>query len=301
MVAGQRKPEGQSTGDERKAKLALLSSSASASKAITVKNKGHIVKAYEWHEEEVSSDGNEMVEVKVLMALVEDNDVISKEGTKNGEWVKISMRKVHTLLKMEDNDDRKSYLDYLCIDLNYVKDQRNNLLSKHRDLVHKHNTCKEQLLVIKQAKLNFLTMQHVNTKIFKENKNLRTELKELTTITKTWLYNSNKVNQCISKQIPSQKKRFLGVDQLTEDPFNSRQKDLVFVKSLVCSTPLPPLKKLDGVKPVSGPKTIKSILRSKCTFKAETLKGVIINEPSSAPAKGNKSSSALKVNSASVG
>ncbi|GKF56598.1 hypothetical protein Tco_0166938, partial [Tanacetum coccineum] len=45
-------------------------------------------------------------------------------------------------------------------------------------------------------------------------------------------------------------------------------------ESSVCSTPLPPLKKLDGVK---------------------------INEPSSAPAKGNKSSSASKVNSAPVG
>ncbi|GJR29540.1 retrovirus-related pol polyprotein from transposon TNT 1-94, partial [Tanacetum coccineum] len=45
------------------------------------------------NEEEVSSDDNEMVEVKVLMALVEDNVAISKEGSKNGEWVKISMRK----------------------------------------------------------------------------------------------------------------------------------------------------------------------------------------------------------------
>ncbi|GKF16663.1 hypothetical protein Tco_0061581, partial [Tanacetum coccineum] len=34
------------------------------------------------------------------------------------------------------------------------------------------------------------------------------------------------------------------------------------------------------------------------TVKAETLKGVIINETSSAPAKGNKSSSASKVSSA---
>ncbi|GJZ76108.1 retrovirus-related pol polyprotein from transposon TNT 1-94, partial [Tanacetum coccineum] len=110
----------------------------------------------------------------------------------------------------------------------------------------------------------------------------------------------------------------------------SGQKDLVFVKSstdninvsipgverpwlseaegfilpnhdTVCSTPLPPLKKLDGVEPISGPKTIKSILKSKSTFKAETLKGVIINEPSSAPAKDNKSSSASKVNSAPAG
>ncbi|GJY06792.1 hypothetical protein Tco_0373846, partial [Tanacetum coccineum] len=182
-------------------------------------------------EEEVSSDDNEMVEFKVLMALAEDNDVVSKEGARNGEWVKISMRKVHTLLEMEDNDDRKTYLDYLCIGLNYVEEQRNNLLSKHKDLVHEMNACKEQLLVLKQAKLDFLTMQHVNTKILKENKNLRTELKELKEITETWLNSSNKVNQCISEQIPSQKKRILRVDQLTEDPSNLRQKDLVFVKS----------------------------------------------------------------------
>ncbi|GKF18754.1 hypothetical protein Tco_0063672, partial [Tanacetum coccineum] len=208
------------------------------------------------------SNDNEMVEVKTLMALAEDNDVVSKEGARNGECVKISMRKVHTLLKIEDNDDRKTYLDYLCIDLNYVEEQRNNLLLKHRDLVHELNACKEQF-----------------------------------------------------EQIPSQKKRILGVDQLTKDPSSSGQKDLVFVKysaddtkvsipgverpwlseadgfimpdhdtsrilpaksqrnttdpivsvtdssvtdydsvdeSSVCNTPLPLLKKLDGAEPIFG-------------------------------------------------
>ncbi|GKC60433.1 retrovirus-related pol polyprotein from transposon TNT 1-94 [Tanacetum coccineum] len=53
-----------------KTKLALLSSSSSASKASMVKNKGLIAEAYEW-DGEVSSDDNEMVEVKVLMALAE--------------------------------------------------------------------------------------------------------------------------------------------------------------------------------------------------------------------------------------
>ncbi|GJY18478.1 hypothetical protein Tco_0389969, partial [Tanacetum coccineum] len=57
---------------------------------------------------------------------------------------------------------------------------------------------------------------------------------------------------------------------------------------------------LDGAEPVSGPKTIKSILKSKSTFKVETLKGITINEPSSAPARG-KSSSASKTNSAPAG
>nr|GEV47366.1 retrovirus-related Pol polyprotein from transposon TNT 1-94 [Tanacetum cinerariifolium] len=39
-------------------------------------------------------------------------------------------------------------------------------------------------------------------------------------------------------------------------------------ESSVCSIPLPPLKKLDCIEPISGPKTIKLILRSKSTFKA---------------------------------
>nr|GEX84301.1 retrovirus-related Pol polyprotein from transposon TNT 1-94 [Tanacetum cinerariifolium] len=63
-----------------KANLAHLSSNASASKALTVKNKGLITEANEWDEEEVSSDDNEMVKVKVLMTLAEENDAVRKEA-----------------------------------------------------------------------------------------------------------------------------------------------------------------------------------------------------------------------------
>ncbi|GJT40211.1 retrovirus-related pol polyprotein from transposon TNT 1-94, partial [Tanacetum coccineum] len=99
LSSSQHQPELRPTKDfeakynKVKAKLALLSLSASASKASMVKNKGLITEAYEWDEEEVSSDDNEMVKVKVLMALAEDNEAVSKEGARNGEWVKISMRK----------------------------------------------------------------------------------------------------------------------------------------------------------------------------------------------------------------
>ncbi|GJU22843.1 hypothetical protein Tco_1156185 [Tanacetum coccineum] len=72
-------------------------------------------------------------------------------------------------------------------------------------------------------------------------------------------------------------------------------------ESSVCSTPFPSLKMLEGGEPIFGPKTIKSILKLKSTLKAEALKCVIINEPSSAPAKGNKSSSASKVHSVPAG
>ncbi|GJZ76282.1 hypothetical protein Tco_0640747 [Tanacetum coccineum] len=99
----QHKPELRPTKDfedkynKVQAKLALLSSSASASKASMVKNKGPIAEAYEWDKEEVSSDDNEMVEVKVLMDLAEENDDVSKEGARNSESVKISMRKMRIL------------------------------------------------------------------------------------------------------------------------------------------------------------------------------------------------------------
>ncbi|GJT52022.1 hypothetical protein Tco_0978179, partial [Tanacetum coccineum] len=279
-----------------KAKLAFLSSSASAPSSSSGKNKGLIAETYDWDEEEVSSDDNEVTEVKALMALTDEERVfVGKESANNAEWVKISIQK------------------------------------------------------------------HVNTEILKENQNLRNKLKELTSITKAWLNRSNKVNQCISKQIPTQKKKILRIDQLTEDTSSFMSKDPVFIKSLadnskmsitgcnkpklsgaedftllnhdtgkvslnesqrnttdhsvvisdslvtdydsanessVCSTPLPPLEKLTGAEPVFGPKTIKSNMKSKSTFKAETLKGIIINEPSPAPVRGNKSSSASKTNSA---
>ncbi|GKE08672.1 retrovirus-related pol polyprotein from transposon TNT 1-94 [Tanacetum coccineum] len=77
-----------------KAKLALLSSSTSASKSSMFKNKGLITKAYEWDEDDMSLDDNEMVEVKVLMALADDeNVVVGKERARNDESIKISMRK----------------------------------------------------------------------------------------------------------------------------------------------------------------------------------------------------------------
>ncbi|GJX47358.1 hypothetical protein Tco_0272548 [Tanacetum coccineum] len=277
LHSSEHKPELRHTKDfeakynKVKAKLALLSSSASSPKSSSGKNKGLIAETYEWDEEEVSSDENEEIEVKALMKLANEKRVsVSKESASNGEWVKISIQKVHTLLEMEDNDDRKSFLDYLCIDLSYVEEQRNNLLSKHKNMVQELNTCKEHLLILKQAKLDLLNM----------------------------------FNQCINEQIPTQKKKNLGIDQLTKDTSSSGPKDPVFVKSLadnskasITGSNTPKLSEAEDstLSNHDTGKTIKSILKSKSTFKAKTLKGIIINEPSLAPARGNKSSLASKL------
>ncbi|GKA41647.1 retrovirus-related pol polyprotein from transposon TNT 1-94 [Tanacetum coccineum] len=68
-----------------KAKLALLSSSALAPNSSLGKNKGLIANTYDWDEEEVSSDDNEVTEVKALMALADEDRVsVSKESAING-------------------------------------------------------------------------------------------------------------------------------------------------------------------------------------------------------------------------
>nr|GEY63910.1 uncharacterized mitochondrial protein AtMg00810-like [Tanacetum cinerariifolium] len=77
-----------------KAKLALLSSSASSPKSSSCKNKGLIFGKYEWDEEDCCDFVVIAIEVKALMALANEERVfVSKESASNGEWVKIFIQK----------------------------------------------------------------------------------------------------------------------------------------------------------------------------------------------------------------
>nr|GEW35216.1 hypothetical protein [Tanacetum cinerariifolium] len=231
-----------------KAKLVLLSSSSSASKASMVKNKGLNAEAYEWDKEKVSSDDNEMVKVKVPMALAEENDVVSKEGAINDEWVKISMRKKRTLeVDQLTKDPSNSGLKELVFVKSSADDTKVTIPDVERPLLFEAE--------------GFILLNCDNGRI------LPYESQRNTTDSSVAVNDS------------------LAIDYNSADEF------------LVCIIPLPPLKKLDGVEPIFGPKTLKSILRSKSTFKAEAFKDVTINEISSALARGNKSSLASKVHS----
>nr|GEV77544.1 copia protein [Tanacetum cinerariifolium] len=172
-----------------KARLAFLISNTLALKASIFKNKGLITEAYEWDKEEVSSNDNEMVEVKVLMELAKDNNAVSKEA-----------------------DDTKVSIPGV---------ERPWLSEAEGFILPNHDT---------------------------------------------------------GRILPTESQR-----NRTDPPVAVTDSSATDYDS------------------VDESLTIKSILRSKLTFKDETLKGVIMNEPSSAPsapARGNKSSSASKVNSA---
>nr|GEZ20859.1 retrovirus-related Pol polyprotein from transposon TNT 1-94 [Tanacetum cinerariifolium] len=234
-----------------KAKLALLEASPLSPqnpKTLQPKNKGLVVEIFDWNKEEVF-DNEEVTRVKVLMALADDELTVGKSHVRNGEWVDITIRKVNTLLSMDEDADWQNYL-------------------------------KDELLSLKQAKLDAVTFQIQNTELTKLNHALQEELKEEKKINEKWLTRSKIVSQCSSEQIPHQKKKVLGGELLTESlskininenafipasmrilvpetqgvnesletlntPESSKDSEANFV------TPLPPLKNLQGASPSS--------------------------------------------------
>ncbi|GJY84526.1 hypothetical protein Tco_0497902 [Tanacetum coccineum] len=85
-------------------------------------NKGLVTETFDWDEEEVS-DEEEVTQVKVLIALGDDELTVGKNHARNGEWVDITMRKVNTLLSMDEDTDWQNYFKYINFDLKFVEEQ----------------------------------------------------------------------------------------------------------------------------------------------------------------------------------
>ncbi|GKA78243.1 retrovirus-related pol polyprotein from transposon TNT 1-94 [Tanacetum coccineum] len=83
-------------------------------KAFQPKNKGLVAETFDWDEEEVSDD-EEVTQVKVLMALADDELVVGKNYARNGEWIDITMRKVNILLSMDEDADWQNYLKRILV------------------------------------------------------------------------------------------------------------------------------------------------------------------------------------------
>nr|GEV00990.1 retrovirus-related Pol polyprotein from transposon TNT 1-94 [Tanacetum cinerariifolium] len=208
-----------------KAKLTFLEASASTSqnpKTSQSKNKCLFVETFDWDEEEVL-DVEELTQVKVLMALIDDELTVGRNHAHNGEWIDITMRKVNILLSMDEDAVWQNYLKYINVDLKYVEEQRLNLLSKYNRIFFELNKCRDDILVLKQAKLEVVTFQIQNTKLTKLNHALQEQFKEERKINKNWLTSSKKVRQCIREKIPNQKKKILRGEMLTE---SSSKKDV---------------------------------------------------------------------------
>ncbi|GJT03806.1 retrovirus-related pol polyprotein from transposon TNT 1-94 [Tanacetum coccineum] len=66
--------------------------------------------------------------IRAFMAITEDEPSVGKADARSGQWIDITMKKVHRLLSMTNGDERKHVLDNSHVDLHYVEDQRKNLV-----------------------------------------------------------------------------------------------------------------------------------------------------------------------------
>ncbi|GKB89207.1 hypothetical protein Tco_0961479 [Tanacetum coccineum] len=142
------------------------------------------------------------------MALADDELTMGNNHTRNGEWINITMRKVNILL-MDEDADWENYLKYINVVL------------------------KDDLLVLKQAKLEAITFQIQNTELTKLNHALQEQLKEERKINEKWLtiMHHQAVNECLKPT------------EASNNPESSKDSES---KSL---TPLPPLKNIQGASP----------------------------------------------------
>nr|GEZ38426.1 hypothetical protein [Tanacetum cinerariifolium] len=99
-----------------KPKLALLEENPSTSqtpKTFQPKNKGLVTKNFNWDKKEILDD-EEVTQVKVPMALVDDELTFEKNYARNGEWIDITMRKID-LQEVRDTCSKVSLLlDLIC-------------------------------------------------------------------------------------------------------------------------------------------------------------------------------------------
>nr|GEV03397.1 retrovirus-related Pol polyprotein from transposon TNT 1-94 [Tanacetum cinerariifolium] len=72
--------------------IQISPSTSQTPKAFQTKNKCQVAKTFNWDEEEVSDD-EEVTQVKVLMAVANDELNVGKNHARNDEWIDITMRK----------------------------------------------------------------------------------------------------------------------------------------------------------------------------------------------------------------
>nr|GEW91708.1 hypothetical protein [Tanacetum cinerariifolium] len=89
-----------------------------------------------------------------------------KSDARFGQWVHITMKKVHRLLSMTDNEEGKHVLDYTHVDLQYVEDQINNLVNKFNALkldlaLHTSELCNLKNTVIEKWTCSKVTLDQL--------------------------------------------------------------------------------------------------------------------------------------------
>nr|GEW64326.1 hypothetical protein [Tanacetum cinerariifolium] len=198
-----------------------------------------IAESFDWDEETLSLEDEGTTKIKALMEITEDEPSVGKADARSGQWVDITMKKVHRLLSMTDGDERKHVLDYTHVDLYYVKDQRKNLLNKFNLLKQELSLHKYELYNLKNIVSINHSLQNEVIRINLENESMKDEISDL----KKALGERGKRKEKIS----SKEVVFTKSDESSSMPFPK----IISDSESECEThePVSPLPKLIGAAP----------------------------------------------------
>ncbi|GJV09194.1 hypothetical protein Tco_1346850 [Tanacetum coccineum] len=141
--------------------------------------KGLIAKSFDWDEESVSLEDEQTTLIRAFMEIAEDGPSVGKADARSGQWVNITMKKVHRLLSMTNGDERKHVLDYTHVDLHYVVDQKKNLVNKFNLLKQELSLHKSELCNLKNILSINCSLQNEVIRVNLENESLKDEISDL--------------------------------------------------------------------------------------------------------------------------
>ncbi|GJZ24552.1 hypothetical protein Tco_0562011 [Tanacetum coccineum] len=232
---------------------------------------GLIAESFDWDEEFVSLEDEGTTMIRAFMAIVEDEP----PDARSGQWVDITMKKVHRLLSMTDSNDRKQVLDYTYVGLIYVEDQRKNIVNKYNLLKQELSLHKSKLSNLKNTVSINCSLQNKVIRVNLENESLKDEISNLKRAIEKWTCSKVTLDQLLSKQIPGNiVKALRGKGRRKE---NNPSKEVLFTKADVSTSesalmitsdseddsdiqePLPPLPKLTWADPTGASKSLISL------------------------------------------
>ncbi|GJX25666.1 retrovirus-related pol polyprotein from transposon TNT 1-94 [Tanacetum coccineum] len=169
-----------------------------------------IAESFDWDEESVSLEDEGTTRIRAFMAIAKDEPSMGKADARSGQWVDITMKKVHKLLSMINGDDRKHVLDYTNVDLMYVKDQRKNMVNKYNLLKQELSLHKSELSNLKNTVSINCSLQNEVIRVDLENESLKDEIFDLKKVIDKWKCSKVTLDQLFSEQIPSNIVKALG-------------------------------------------------------------------------------------------
>nr|GEX19534.1 hypothetical protein [Tanacetum cinerariifolium] len=225
-----------------------------------------IAESFDWDEESISLEDERTTKIREFIEIVDDEPFVGKADARSGQWVDITMKKVHRLLSMTYGDERKHVLDYTHVDLHYVEDQRKNLINKNNLLKQELSLHKSELYNLKNTVSVNCSLQNEVIRVNLENKSLKDEISDLKKVIKKYTCSKVTLGQLLFKKIPGNIVKALGGRGKRKEKISS--KEFIFTKAdesssmsipeitsdsgAECETqePLPPLSKLIGATPV---------------------------------------------------